>query len=78
MRQLLACVLFFLALPVYANSSKVVNIYTWSSEIPSAVIAQFEKETGIKVNTTTFDSNEMMYAKLKASPETDYDLIETL
>ena len=30
------------------------------------VVAAFEKLTGIKVNYTTFDSNESLYAKLKS------------
>ena len=36
--------------------------------------AAFEKLTGIKVNYTTFDSNESMYAKLK-SGAANYDVI---
>ena len=49
---------------------------TWAQEIPHSVIVQFEKETGIKVNYSTFDSNEVMYAKLHAAKNTGYDLIE--
>lgn len=60
---------------VFANE-RVVNVYAWSEEIPPTVIAQFEKETGIKVNYSSFDSNEIMYAKLRASKKAGYDLIE--
>ena len=38
------------------------------------VVAAFEKLTGIKVNYTTFDSNESLYAKLK-SGAANYDVI---
>ena len=38
------------------------------------VVAAFEKLTGIKVNYTTFDSNESMYAKLK-SGAANYDVV---
>ena len=38
------------------------------------VISAFEKLTGIKVNYTTFDTNESMYAKLKGGGA-NYDLI---
>ena len=38
------------------------------------VVGAFEKLTGIKVNYTTFDSNESLYAKLK-SGAANYDVI---
>lgn len=68
-------VLFFSGI-VLAADDKVVNVYAWSGVIPDAVIQQFEKETGIKVNFSTYDSNEVMYAKLKASNASVYDVIE--
>jgi len=54
----------------------VVNVYIWSGVIPDAVIQQFEKETGIKVNFSTYDSNEIMYAKLRAGKNPGYDIIQ--
>ncbi len=63
--------------PVSAFASdNVVNVYTWADEIPHEVIAQFEKETGIIVNYSTFDTNEIMYAKIRANRNIGYDLIE--
>jgi len=59
-----------------AANDQVVNVYAWSGVIPDAIIQQFEKETGIKVNFSTYDSNEIMYAKLKASKNPGYDVIE--
>ena len=67
--------LFFLPTLGFTAENNVI-VYTWSQEIPPSIIAQFEKETGIKVKYSTFDSNEMMYAKLRASKNTIYDLIE--
>ena len=67
--------IFFLALPAFA-AENVVNVYTWSGVIPDSVIQQFEKETGIKVNFSTFDSNEIMYAKLRAGKNPGYDIVE--
>lgn len=58
-----------------AAQNKIVNLYIWSNYIPSSVIDKFEKETGIKVNYSEYDSNETMYAKLKASPTVGYDVI---
>ena len=54
----------------------IVNVYAWSGEVPDAVIQQFQKETGIKVNFSTYDSNETLYAKLKAVDNPGYDVIE--
>jgi spermidine/putrescine transport system substrate-binding protein len=57
-------------------ADNIVNVYTWSEEIPRSLILQFEKETGIKVNYSTFDSNEVMYAKLRTTRNPGYDIVE--
>jgi spermidine/putrescine transport system substrate-binding protein len=57
-------------------AENVVNVYTWAEEIPSETITQFEKETGIKVNYSTYDSNEIMFAKLRTNDDIGYDIIE--
>ena len=54
----------------------VVNVYAWSQEVSPKVVMQFQKDTGIKVNFSTFDSNEALYAKMKASKQTQYDVVE--
>ena len=51
-----------------------LHIYTWSDYIATDVIDSFEKALGVKVVVDTFDSNEAMYAKLKAGG-TGYDII---
>lgn len=65
----------FIAPLAYAEDN-TLNVYIWFGEVPDSVIAQFEKDTGIKVNYATYDSNETLYAKLKASNNTEYDIIE--
>jgi putrescine transport system substrate-binding protein len=57
-----------------AAEEKVLNIYNWSDYIGENTIANFEKETGIKVTYDTFDSNEILEAKL-VSGNTGYDLV---
>jgi len=52
-----------------------LNLYLWAGQIPDKIIRQFSQETGIKVNTSNFDSNEMMYAKLISNPNIGYDII---
>jgi spermidine/putrescine transport system substrate-binding protein len=51
-----------------------VNVYNWGEYIDESIFADFEKETGIKVNYTTFTSNEAMYSVLKTGGS-DYDVI---
>jgi putrescine transport system substrate-binding protein len=53
---------------------KVLNIYNWPDYIPEGLIAAFEKETGIKVNYDTFETNEALHAKLVAG-NTGYDIV---
>ena len=74
--RLFILVLTFCMASLSGAASKVVNVYTWSGVIPDFAIQQFEKETGIKVNFSTYDSNEVMYAKLKADKNPSYDIVE--
>lgn len=67
-------VVTILSLPLFA-AEHVVNIYGWSNEIPPASIHEFEEETGIKVNISTYENNEVMYSKLRANKASGYDLI---
>ena len=52
-----------------------LNLYTWSEMFDPDVLAQFEEETGIRINYTNFDYDETMLAKLEAANGGDYDLI---
>ena len=56
------------------GEEKVLNIYNWSDYIAPDTIANFEKETGIKVRYDIFDSNEILHAKLIAK-NTGYDIV---
>ena len=60
--------------PAAAQEEKILNIYNWSDYIGDDTIANFEKETGIKVRYDTFDSNETLHAKLVAG-KTGYDIV---
>ncbi|AGB70127.1 putative putrescine ABC transporter, substrate-binding protein [Rhizobium tropici CIAT 899] len=53
---------------------KVVNIYNWSDYIDNSILADFTKETGIKVVYDTFDQNETLETKLLAG-KTGYDIV---
>jgi len=57
-----------------SGNAGVVNVYNWGEYIDDSIFADFTKETGIKVNYTTFASNEEMYSKLKLGGSS-YDVI---
>ncbi len=58
----------------HAGEEKVLNVYNWSDYIAEDTIANFEKNTGIKVNYDVFDSNEVLEAKLLAG-SSGYDVV---
>ena len=61
--------------PVAVNTEeKVLNIYNWADYISANMVADFEKETGIKVNYQTFENNEGLHAKLVAG-NSGFDLV---
>ena len=60
--------------PAAAQEEKLLNIYNWSDYIAPTTIANFEKETGIKVRYDNFDNNEIVHAKMVAG-KTGYDVI---
>ena len=52
-----------------------LNIFVWTEYLPDSVVEKFEKETGIKVNVSTYSSNEDMLAKVKSETAGAYDLL---
>lgn len=52
----------------------VLHIYNWADYIDEGLLREFEQAHACRVVMDTFDSNEAMYAKLKAGA-TGYDLI---
>lgn len=57
-----------------AAEPPVLNVYNWAEYLPDGMLAAFEKETGIKVRYDTYDSNEVLNAKLVAG-KTGYDIV---
>ena len=77
---LLAAVMLLACLPAFAEGDQVKLTFQriGSDAAESAywawVIEEFEKETGIKVNYTTYETNEDLYNMLKNS-NVSYDVI---
>ena len=57
---------------VYAET---LELLTWKGYAPKSLVEKFEKETGITVNTT-FSNNEEMIAKLRATRGAGFDLAQ--
>ena len=56
------------------STSGQLSIINWDDELPDTVIPEFEKATGIKVNSTPFSQNEEQINKLQATGGADFDL----
>src|ERR1700747_2763468 len=57
------------------DSSRRLRILTWGDYVPADVAADFEKETGIHVEVT-LSNNEEMISKLHATGGAGYDLAQ--
>lgn len=53
-----------------------LNLFIWTEYVPDSVIEKFEDETGIKVNVSTYSTNEDMLAKVKSESEGAYDIVQ--
>ena len=79
-KRALCCLCAFIlllttSLPAFAKGDVTINVYNWGEYIDLDVLEMFEEENpGIKVNYTTFDSNESMYSKLM-SGAASYDVV---
>lgn len=64
-------------LPLTACGTRItssINVYNWGEYIDESVNSDFTKATGIKVNYSTYATNEELYAKLKSGGG-DYDVV---
>ena len=49
-----------------AGGAKVLNLYIWSDYLAPGTLQDFEKQTGIKVHSAYYDTNETLETKLLA------------
>ena len=64
-----------LASPLWAQQSQKLRLITWADYVPADVVAQFKKETGIDVELT-LSNNEEMISKLRATGGAGFDLAQ--
>ena len=62
--------------PGTAQGAGSLNLFVWTEYLPDSVVDKFEKETGIKVNVSTYSSNEDMLAKVKSETAGAYDVLQ--
>ena len=76
MKNILILCLIVLSTIICGCSDKrpELNVYTWSDYIDDTLVKEFEDKYNCKVVIDTFDSNEAMYAKIKAGAS-GYDII---
>lgn len=53
-----------------------LNLFVWTEYVPDSLIQKFEKDYGIKVNVSTFSTNEDMLAKVKSESVGTYDIVQ--
>jgi putrescine transport system substrate-binding protein len=56
------------------DDEKLLNVYSWADYIAPDTIANFERETGIKVRYDTYENNEVLETKLLTG-HTNYDVV---
>ena len=64
----------FLSIASCRDSKQVLYVYNWSDYIKEDLVQEFEKEYSCRIIMDYFDSNESMYAKLKAGAS-GYDIV---
>lgn len=57
-----------------ASEERRLNVYGWFDALPPATLANFERETGIRVAHETYDANETLDARLRAGAS-GYDVV---
>lgn len=62
------------ASPALAQEEAVLNLYIWSDYMAEDTVANFEAQTGIKVNFAYYDNNEIVDTMLLAG-NSGYDII---
>ncbi|MGL4760306.1 MAG: ABC transporter substrate-binding protein [Sarcina sp.] len=60
--------------PPQKAESNILYVYNWGDYIDPSLLTKFEDETGITVKYDVYDTNEIMYQKLK-SGNVHYDVI---
>jgi spermidine/putrescine transport system substrate-binding protein len=58
-----------------ASGNKTLNIYTWANYTDDELLKNFRDATGIQVVVDTYDSNEVMLAKMQSGGGKQYSIV---
>jgi spermidine/putrescine transport system substrate-binding protein len=75
-KLLIAALLLAALVPVFSGCSddrESINVFNWGEFIDTEVIRMFEREYNMRVNYTTYATNEELYTKLQGN--VNYDVI---
>ncbi len=67
--------LYFPKWKVLRFDENTINVFVWGDILEPSIVADFERETGIKLNLSYYSSNEELIVKLKATRGEGYDLV---
>lgn len=70
----LICAMAVTLLAGCGESKPVLKVYNWGEYIDEDLLSEFEEQYGIEVRYSTFNTNEDLYTKVKAAPDS-YDII---
>jgi spermidine/putrescine transport system substrate-binding protein len=59
----------------FSFGKRSITVFTWGDILDTALVREFEKESGIKVHLNYYSSNEELLVKLKATKGEGIDLI---
>ena len=74
MKTLLTTTALLLGCSSIASAEGVLQLYNWGNYTSPELLTKFEKETGIKVTVTDYDSNDTALAKIEAGGH-GFDLV---
>jgi spermidine/putrescine transport system substrate-binding protein len=74
MKKLLSATALLLATSSLASAEGTLQLFNWGNYTSPELLAKFEKETGIKVTVTDYDSNDAALAKVEAGGS-GFDLV---
>ena len=66
MKRLMTATAMLLASATLAAAEGELQLYNWGNYTSQELLDKFEKETGIKVTVTDYDSNDVALAKVEA------------
>src|SRR5438105_12563810 len=58
-----------------AAASGTLNIYSWPNYFSTKNLKAFTKQTGVKLNISTYESNDALFAKLNTAGGASFDIV---